>query len=152
MNEEDKEILEFIKDKKSIILLNKMDLNIKVSECFIKNIVGEKQILSISALNKDGIEKVFDTISKMYKLNEIEVDDSLTITNNRHKQAIIKMEENVRKAEDAIKEKMPIDVVTIHITDILEEIGRLTGESVSEDIINEIFKKFCLRKVEKNSV
>jgi len=147
LNEEDKEILEFVKNKKSIILLNKMDLNLKISESVIKNIVGEKKILEISALNKSGIEKIFDAVSEMYKFNEIEIDDSLTITNNRHKQAINKMEENVKKAKDAIEKKMPIDVITIHITDILSEIGNLTGESVSEDIINEIFKKFCLRKV-----
>lgn len=149
LNDEDREILEFIKNKKSIILLNKMDLSIKVSECYIRNIIGEKIILQISALNKDGIEKLFESISEMYNLNEIEVDDSLTITNNRHKQVINKMEEDVKKAKQSVESKMPIDIITIHITDILSEIGSITGESVSEDIINEIFKKFCLRKVRK---
>ena len=146
LNKEDVEILEFIKDKKAIVLLNKMDLNKKVSHEDILKIVSNKEILDISALNKEGIEKLFETISNMYKFNEIEIDDSITITNNRHKIAIETMIKSVEKAEEAIKNQMPIDVVTIHITDILGEMGKITGESVSEDIINEIFKKFCLGK------
>lgn len=146
LNKEDVEILEFIKDKKAIILLNKMDLEVKVSHEDILKIVSNKEILDISALNKEGIEKLFETISNMYKFNEIEIDDSITITNNRHKIAIETMIKSVEKAEEAIKNQMPIDVVTIHITDILGEMGKITGESVSEDIINEIFKKFCLGK------
>ena len=146
LSKEDIEILEFIKDKKAIILLNKMDLEIKIKHEDILKIVEDKEILQISALNKAGIEKIFETISKMYKFNEIEIDDSITITNNRHKMAINNMLKSVEKAEESIKNRMPIDVVTIHITDILSEIGKITGESVSEDIINEIFKKFCLGK------
>ena len=146
LSKEDIEILEFIKDKKAIILLNKMDLESKVSHEDISKIISNKEILDISALNKEGIEKLFEIISNMYKFNEIEIDDSVTITNNRHKIAIEKMIKSVEKAEEAISNAMPIDVVTIHITDILEEMGKITGESVSEDIINEIFKKFCLGK------
>ena len=139
-------VLQFIKDKKAIILLNKNDLHVKVKEDEIRKITGDKPILHISALNRDGIDELYKTISNMYKLNEIEIDDSLTITNNRHKQAIDDMIKNVEKAKDSIHAKMPLDVVTIHITDILNDIGKITGESVSEDVINEIFKKFCLGK------
>ena len=146
LSKEDIEILKFIKDKKAIILLNKMDLDTKVTHEKIIKIVNNKEILDISALNKEGIEELFETISNMYKFNEIEIDDSVTITNNRHKNAIENMIKSVEKAEDAINRKMPIDVVTIHITDILGEMGKITGESVSEDVINEIFKKFCLGK------
>ena len=146
ITDEDIEVLNLIKNKKGIVLLNKNDLEVKVKEEEITNIVGNKPILHISALNKKGIEEIFKTISNMYKLNEIEIDDSLTITNNRHKQAIDDMIKNVEKAKDSIHKKMPIDVVTIHITDILNDIGKITGESVSEDIIDEIFKKFCLGK------
>ena len=143
---EDEEILSFVKNKKGIILLNKMDLKEEIDEEKIKEIVKEKTILKISALNKEGIEEIFNTISNMYKFNEIEIDDSLTITNNRHKKAIINMLESIKKVKDSIQKQMPIDIVTISITDILSEIGNITGEGVSEDIINEIFKKFCLGK------
>ena len=140
LSKEDKEILELIKNKKAIILLNKMDLQGVVTRDDILKIVNNKEVLEISALNNNGIEKLYNLISNMYKFNEIEIDDSFTITNKRHKTAIDNM------IKETVNNKMPIDVVTIYITDILEEIGKITGESVSEDIIKEIFKKFCLGK------
>ena len=143
---EDKEILETLKDKKGIILLNKNDLKQEIKEEELEEYSNGKKILSISALNKKGIDELFKTISDMYKFNEIEVDNSLTITNNRHKEAINNILINVSKAIQTINDKMPIDIITINITNILTEIGKITGESVSEDIINEIFKKFCLGK------
>ena len=146
LDEEEKEMLEFIKNKKGIILLNKADLEIQIDEEEIKKIAEDKFVLEVSALNKEGIDKLYETISDMYKINEIEVDDSLTITNNRHKNAINNMITNIEKSQKSIEEKMPIDVVTINITEILTEMGTITGETVSEDIINEIFKKFCLGK------
>ncbi len=146
LEEEDRQILELAKQKKSIILLNKIDRSIVITKDEIKDKVGEKPIIEISALNKIGIEELYKEISNIYNLGEIEIDDTLTITNERHKQAIICMKEHLKQSKIAIYEKMPIDVVTINITNILEEIGKITGEGVSEDIINEIFKKFCLGK------
>lgn len=146
LTQEDKEILNIVKNKKGVILLNKNDLVSKINNEEIEKYSDGKQILSISALNKEGIDKLFNVISNMYKFNEIEIDDSVTITNNRHKVAINNMIENVDKSIETINDKMPIDIITINITNILTEIGKITGESVSEDIINEIFKKFCLGK------
>ena len=146
LSQEDKEILNIVKNKKGVILLNKNDLVSKINNEEVEKYSDGKQILSISALNKEGIDKLFNVISNMYKFNEIEIDDSVTITNNRHKVAINNMIENVDKSIKTINDKMPIDIITINITNILTEIGKITGESVSEDIINEIFKKFCLGK------
>ncbi len=112
----------------------------------ILNEIGESEVLFISALNKTGVDELYEKISEMYRLNEINIDDSLIITNERHKQAIIKIEEYIKEARRAIEEKMPIDIVTINITDILEEIGKITGDGVSEEVVNGIFKKFCLGK------
>lgn len=146
LEKEDIEILDIIKDKKAIILLNKIDKQSVITEQKIKENIENKPIISISALEKTGIEKVYEKISEMYKFNEISIDDSLTITNERHKQLIINIKENIIKAKKSIQEKMPIDVITIYIMNILEEIGKITGEGVSEDVISEIFKKFCLGK------
>lgn len=146
LKKEDIEILDIIKDKKAIILLNKIDKQSVITEQKIKENIENKPIISISALEKTGIEKVYEKISEMYKFNEISIDDSLTITNERHKQLIINIKENIIKAKKSIQEKMPIDVITIYIMNILEEIGKITGEGVSEDVISEIFKKFCLGK------
>ncbi len=146
LEDEDKEILELIKKKQAIILLNKTDLKLKITKNDLEGICKDKPIITISALKKEGIEQIYETISNMYKFNKIEIDESLTITNNRHKQAIRNMIENVEKAIKSINEKMPIDVISVHIIECLNEIGQVTGESLSEDIINEIFKKFCLGK------
>ncbi len=146
LNVEDEKILNFIRDKKSIIILNKIDLKSRVKEEDIKKIVTDKPIISLSALCKEGIDLLYKKISELYKFNEIEIDDSLTITNNRHKNSINNMINSVEKSVNSIKLKMPIDIITINITEILNEIGKITGESVSEDIVNEIFKKFCLGK------
>ena len=125
---------------------NKIDKEIIITEEEVRKYVNNKEIISISALNKVGIELIYKKISEMYKLNEIGIDDSLIITNERHKKAIMDMKENINKARKAIEDKMPIDIITINITGILEDIGKITGEGVSEDIIAEIFKKFCLGK------
>ncbi len=146
LDEEDRKILEIIKDKKAIILFNKIDKVFAIDKKELSEKVKGKTIIEISALNKIGIDKIYEEISKMYGLNEINIDDSLTVTNERHKKAIINMKENICKSKKSIEENMPIDIVTINITNILEEIGKITGENVSEDIINEIFKKFCLGK------
>ena len=146
LDKEDIEILKRIKEKKSIILVNKIDKGIILNEKDIIENAGDKPIIQISALNNIGIDKLYNKIIEMYNINEIEIDDSLNITNERHKQAINNMEIYVKKAKQSIKDNMPIDIITINIADILDEIGKITGESVSDNIINEIFKKFCLGK------
>lgn len=146
ISEEDKEILRIVGEKKAIILLNKIDKEIVLDEKKIKNIIRDKTIIKISLTENKGIDELYKKIAEMYNFNEIEADNSLTITNERHKEAIWNMKKSVEKTRKCIEANMPIDVVSIHITEILENLGRITGESVSEDIINEIFKKFCLGK------
>lgn len=146
LEEDDEKILEIIKDKKAILLINKQDKKQVIKKEEVESIIGNKPIISISALNKIGIDKIYKEIAKMYSLNEINIDDSLTITNERHKQAIGNIHTYIEKAKQSINEKMPIDIITINITDILEEIGKITGESVTDDVISGIFKKFCLGK------
>lgn len=146
LEKEDIEILNRIENKKGIILLNKIDKSIEIRKDDVEKIIRGKAIISISALNRTGINELYNKITEMYNLNQIESDDSFTITNERHKQAIINMKKYIKKAKESIKEKMPIDIITINITDILDEIGKITGEGTSEDVITEIFKRFCLGK------
>ena len=146
LTEEDIEILNIIKNKKAIILLNKSDLNSVLNENDnrLKNITNN--ILKISALNGYGLENLYSLIVRMFSLDEINLDNDIIITNLRHKNLISKAIENVKKAKDTVKENMPIDIVAIFIKDILEDLGNITGEVVTDDIINEIFSKFCLGK------
>ena len=146
LTDEDLEILKLIENRQSIILLNKSDLNSVVTKQDerLKNV--SKNILKISALNKTGIEELYEKISEMFNLNEINFDNDILITNIRHKNIISKAIENVKKANEALNLSMPIDIITIYIKDILEDLGEITGEVVTEDVINEIFSKFCLGK------
>lgn len=146
LTKEDIEILDLIKNKKSIILLNKSDLNSKISENDERFTSITPNIIKISALNKTGIDLLYQKIADMFNLNEINLENEILITNIRHKNIISKAIENVRKAIEALNMNMPIDIITIYIKDILEDLGEITGEVVTEDIINEIFSKFCLGK------
>lgn len=143
---EDEEILNIIKNKKSIILLNKADLNSVLTENDAKFKDITENVIKISALNGVGLEKLYNLISKMFSLEEINVDNDVIVTNLRHKNLISKAIENVKKAKNTVQENMPIDIIAIFIKDILEDLGNITGEVVTDDIINEIFSKFCLGK------
>ncbi len=146
LTEEDTEILKLMKNKKSIILLNKIDLTPVLDENDTRLKEGSSTILKISALNQDGIEELYQKITEMFQLNEIEIDNEVVITNLRHKNLISKAIENVKKTKETVEQKMPLDIISVFIKDILEDLGNITGEIVTEDIINEIFAKFCLGK------
>jgi len=143
---EDEEILNIIKNKKSIILLNKADLNSVLTENDAKFKEITENVIKISALNGVGLEKLYNLISKMFSLEEINVDNDVIVTNLRHKNLISKAIGNVKKAKNTVQENMPIDIIAIFIKDILEDLGNITGEVVTDDIINAIFSKFCLGK------
>ena len=146
IDEEDLEVIDFIKNKKAIIILNKMDLKEKIDENNenLKKLSGN--IIKMSALKNIGIDKLYEKITEMFNLNEINLDNENVITNVRQKNLITKAIENVKKAKETIEQKMPIDIVAIFIKDILEDLGKITGEVVTEDIIEEIFANFCLGK------
>ena len=146
LTKEDIEILELIKGKKAIIVLNKNDLEQKIDEKNEKLQEISNSIIKISALNKTGIEDIYNEISKLFDLNEINLDQEIVITNVRQKNLINKAIENVKKAKETLKQKMPLDIIAIFIKDILEDLGSITGEIVTDDIIDEIFSKFCLGK------
>lgn len=82
----------------------------------------------------------------MFDLNQINLDQETVITNVRHKNLIDQAIESTKKAKDTMEQKMPIDIIAIFIKDILEDLGKITGEIVTDDIIDEIFSKFCLGK------
>ena len=145
-SKEDKEILEIIKNKKAIVLLNKIDLK---REIYIgnDNFKGLKtNVIEISAINKKGIDKLYAEISNLFDLNEINLDNGLMITNIRHKNLITEAIKNINKTKEIIEKNMPVDIIAVYIKEILEDLGNITGEFVTEDIINEIFSKFCLGK------
>ncbi len=146
LTEEDREILKLAESKNSIILLNKVDLkenNLENSEELNKL---NKKIIKISAKNGNGIEELYNEIENMFQIKNLETDGEIIITNIRHKNQIEYAINNINEAINAVKNNLPIDIISISIKQTLEDLGKITGENVSEDIINEIFSKFCLGK------
>lgn len=142
---QDREVLELIKDKNAIIILNKRDLGKKIKDWTeIQSI--EKPIIEISALQKEGIEQISEQIKQMFHFNKIQPQEGILVTNVRHKQFITAALDSAKKAHQSVKEKAPIDLSAIYIKEILENLGSITGETVSEGMIKEIFSKFCLGK------
>ena len=139
-------LLDLIEGKKTIILINKIDLG--------KNLIKENEklkkfknnIIEFSTINETGLDKLYNKIEELFKLNELDCENTEIITNNRHKQQILYALEDVAKGRESLETHMPVDITAICLKDILERLAEITGENVSEDIINEIFKKFCLGK------
>ena len=127
-------------------MLNKCDLSQKNNETinYISNL--NKTVIKASMKTEEGIRELYDTIYNLFNKKEIEMNDGIIVTNIRHKNLIHKAMENNIKAIESIKNKMPIDITAICIKEILEDLGEITGNNVSEDIINKIFSKFCLGK------
>lgn len=146
LDNEDKKIIEEFKKKKAIIVLNKIDLMSQADKIEKELEYLNKPIVKISALKREGIEKLNQIISELFRINDIQVDNETIVTNTRHKEMIRKAKEYNNEAIQTLKSKMPLDVITVYIKEILESLGNITGENVSENIINEIFAKFCLGK------
>ncbi len=144
--EEDKEILEIIENKKAIIILNKIDLEAKIDENnpLLKEFSGN--IIKISALNQTGLDDLYKKIENMFANNDINVDNDYIITNVRQKDLVSKAIEDVNKTKETLENGLPLDIISIFIKDILEDLSKITGEVVSDEIIDEIFSKFCLGK------
>lgn len=144
LNDEDEQILKLVSEKNAIIVLNKIDLNSNTDLTKIKK--ANKPIVKLSTKTKEGIEELYNKISEIYNLKEIANNGELIVSNNRHKKLIKNAKQNLDIAKQTILDKMPIDIISGNLKEIIEELGKITGETVTEDVINEIFSKFCLGK------
>ena len=126
-------------------MLNKIDLKQQIDEN-TEEIIKFSNIIKISALKKEGIEDLYNKIGELFNLNEINVDNDIVITNERHKVQIQKAIQNLKNANESLNAGMPIDITSISLKNVLSNLGEITGEEASEEIINEIFSRFCLGK------
>lgn len=144
LSEEDKEIINHISNKKYMILLNKSDLNSKITQGNLENI-SCKNIYSISAKTGEGIDKVRTAIKDMFFKGEISTNN-IIITNTRHKEALLRAYECVESSIDTLNHTFAIDLASIDIRNAWTFLGEITGDSLEENIIDKIFKDFCLGK------
>ena len=145
-DDQDQKILDLIEGKKTIILIIKNDLGKNLIKDNEKLKKFKNNIIEFSTINETGLDKLYNKIEELFKLNELDCENTEIITNNRHKQQILYALEDVAKGRESLETHMPVDITAICLKDILERLAEITGENVSEDIINEIFKKFCLGK------
>ena len=146
LDSEDYKILDLIKNKKCIVLLNKCDLNDENNETISYISKINKTAIKASMKTKKGMDELYKTISNLFKNDELDFNDEIIVTNIRHKNLIHKAIENITGTTNRIEQKIPVDIISVYIKEILENLGEITGNNVSEDIINKIFSKFCLGK------
>lgn len=145
LSNEDDDIIELIKEKNTIILLNKMDLAPVVTKDEMLKL-SDKKVISISAKENKGIDELEETIKDMFFHGKIEMNDEVYITNVRHKTALKNAYNSLELVKKSIENQMPEDFYSIDLMNAYEELGTIIGESVEDDLVNEIFSKFCMGK------
>ena len=145
LDENDFEIMEMIQDKNVIVLLNKSDLETKVTKEMIQEHL-DKPMIEISAKEEEGIYELEQTVKEMFFRGEIAFNDEVYITNVRQKEALEQAFTSLKQVKRSIEDGMPEDFYTIDLMDAYEALGSITGETIGEDLVNEIFSKFCMGK------
>lgn len=145
LDENDKEIIELLRDKKAVVILNKTDLEQMVQEEDLKALV-EHPIVSISAKEEEGIDCLEQQIKELFFAGNLTFNDEIYITNMRHKTALEEAKKSILLVEGSIDMGMPEDFYSIDLMNAYEALGSIIGEAVGEDLVNEIFSKFCTGK------
>ena len=142
LESEDREIIDKVKDKKYVVLMNKNDLEKKISDEDIKDL---KNVIYISAKTGFGIDELKEKVKELFFNGEVD-SESMIISNNRHKQALYRALENCQEALDRVKSNEYLDLISIYVTSALKALGEITGSELEEDLINKIFSEFCVGK------
>ncbi len=145
LDESDREIMDLIRDKKAIVLLNKTDLELTVDKEVLEKQCGHR-VIPISAKEEQGIEDLEKEIQSMFYHGEIAFNDQVYITNARHKEALEAAFKSLRMVQSSVLDGMPEDFYSIDLADAYEQLGLILGEAVDDDVVNEIFSKFCTGK------
>ena len=129
-----------IGDKNHIILINKIDLqNEKIS-------IDDENIIRISVKTGEGMTELENKIEELFNLKNLDSENELIITNMRHKDLLNKAKNGLKTAKKTINTGLPIDMISINIKTAIASLGEILGESISEDVLNKIFEKFCVGK------
>lgn len=145
LDENDYEIMELLKERNAIVLLNKSDLNPVTTMDEIQNHL-DKKMISISAKEQTGIDELEETIKDMFFAGEVTFNDEVYITNIRHKNSLQEAYNSLQLVKQSIEDGMPEDFYSIDLMNAYEELGNIIGEAVEDDLVNEIFSKFCMGK------
>ena len=144
-DESDFLIMDMLKDKQAVVLLNKSDLDSKITEEDVLKYL-DKKVIPISAKENSGIDMLEDTIKDMFFQGQVTFNDEIYITNIRQKNSIMDALESVKLVKQSIMDDMPEDFYSIDLMNAYESLGNIIGESVEDDLVDEIFSKFCMGK------
>lgn len=145
LDENDREIMTFIRDKQAVVLLNKTDLQGVVTAQEIEEECGHK-VIPISAKEERGIDALEAEIKGMYYHGEIHFNDQVTITSVRQKNALEESLKSIELVENSVHQGLPEDFYSIDLMNAYEQLGTIIGEAVEDDLVNEIFSRFCMGK------
>ncbi len=145
LDENDLNIIDIIKDKKTIVLLNKSDLQIKLTKEDIKKYTNSV-VISVSAKNNEGIEELSNTIKDMFISGKVNFNDEVYVANVRQKISLQEALKSFKMVKESILNDMPEDFLSIDLMNAYSELGKIIGKEVEEDLVNEIFSKFCMGK------
>lgn len=146
LTDEDYEIIDIVKDKKAIVLLNKIDLPNQFTVDFIKDLLPDKKIVTSSIRNNIGLDLLEEEIKNMFYSGHLDVESDVVVTNIRHKNQLSKALKNIEDGLEGIRLKLPLDCVEVDIKSCWENLGEISGDTVSEDILDKIFSEFCIGK------
>ncbi|MDK2933569.1 MAG: tRNA modification GTPase [Clostridiales bacterium] len=146
LSENDKNIIDLVIGKKAIVLINKADLTTKIDTQYIREIFKNDKVIDISVKDGTGLEELENTIYDMFFEGDINLKDDVIVTNLRHKDSLVKASQNLQESIQALKIGMPVDMVSIDIKNSIEALGEIIGQTVSEEIVDQIFRNFCLGK------
>ena len=145
LDENDEKIMEMIKDRTALVLLNKSDLDTVTTEEMISSHLDQK-IIKVSMKENQGVDELENAIKELFFHGKVELNDEVYITNARHKAALSNAKDSLNMVLDSIAMEMPEDFYSIDLMNTYEELGNILGESLGEDLVNEIFSKFCTGK------
>jgi tRNA modification GTPase len=146
ISKEDKKLLEQVEKKKTVVVINKIDLPLKLKLNGYKKYLKNKKIVRISATQKKNLSSLEKAISDLVWQGKISSSDEILLSNVRHGQALREALEAIRRAEKTIKEKMSLEFVAVDIKESLDNLGLIVGETATEDLLDKIFEKFCIGK------
>ena len=145
LDENDRQILDLIRGRKVIVLLNKTDLEPVLTEEALREACGQ-EVIPVSAKEQQGIDRLEEKIQTMFLQGNLNFNDQVMLTNVRHKTAMEQALKSLRLVETSIDNAMPEDFFSIDLMDAYEHLGTILGESLEEDLVNEIFSHFCMGK------
>ena len=145
LDENDRDIIEMIRNRKAVVLLNKTDLEQVVSVEELEKQTGHR-VIPVSAKEETGIEELEKEIQSMFYQGDIDFNDEVYVTNIRHKTALTESLSSLKLVQKSIEDGMPEDFYSIDLMNAYEQLGTIIGEAVEDDLVNEIFSKFCMGK------